>query len=35
MKGTIIAHCSCSMIEKCKKIDRINLAQQKLLWCLE
>jgi DNA-binding HxlR family transcriptional regulator len=26
-KGTVIAHCSCSMIEKGKKIDRINLAQ--------
>jgi DNA-binding HxlR family transcriptional regulator len=25
-KGTVIAHCSCSMIEKGKKIDRINLA---------
>ena len=29
-KGTVIAHCSCSMIEKGKKIDRINLAQEKL-----
>jgi len=35
MKGTVIAHCSCSMIEKGKKIDRINLAQEKFVWCLE
>jgi DNA-binding HxlR family transcriptional regulator len=29
-KGTVLAHCSCSMIEKGKKIDRINFAQEKL-----
>lgn len=29
-KGTVIAHCSCSMIEKGKKIDKVNLAQEKL-----
>jgi DNA-binding HxlR family transcriptional regulator len=29
-KGTVIAHCSCSMIEKGKKIDRMNLTQEKL-----
>ena len=28
-KGTVIAHCSCSMIEKGKKIDSANLAQGK------
>ena len=28
-KGTVIVHRSCSMIEKGKKIDRINLAQEK------
>ena|SRR3989442_1540741 len=28
-KGTVIAHCSCSMIEKGKKVDSANLAQEK------
>ncbi len=29
-KGSVITHCSCSMIEKGKKIDSINVIQEKI-----
>jgi len=29
-KGSVIAHCSCSLIEKGKKIDRKHKVQEKI-----
>jgi DNA-binding HxlR family transcriptional regulator len=29
-KGAVIAHCSCSLIEKGKKIDKINVIQERI-----